>query len=98
MNTATATAQTGAAASKPRHSNPFGNLGAVRRLVAPAVTRPFAIVETIIFMLVVFGLCWAFDRTDPLLLNSGFPWLWFAPFVIALRYGTLLGQIGRAHV
>jgi hypothetical protein len=96
VNTATATAQTGAAASKPRHSNPFGNLGAVRRLVAPAVTRPFAIVETIIFMLVVFGLCWAFDRTDPLLLNSGFPWLWFAPFVIALRYGTLLGLLASA--
>lgn len=96
MNTATATAQTGAAASKTRHSNPFGNLGAVRRLVAPAATRPFAIVETIVFMLVVFGLCWAFDRKDPLLLNSGFPWLWLAPFVIALRYGTLLGLLASA--
>ena len=92
----TATAQTGATASKPRHSNPFGNLGAVRRLVAPAATRPFAIVETVVFMLVVFGLCWAFDRTDPLLLNSGFPWLWLAPFVIALRYGTLLGLLAGA--
>jgi cytochrome b561 len=94
----TATAQTGAAASKPRHSNPFGNLSAVRRLVAPAVTRPFAVVETVVFMLVVFGLCWTFDRADPLLLKSGFPWLWFAPFVIGLRYGTLLGLLASAMV
>ena len=96
MNTATATGQSGTAASKPRHSNPFGNLGAVRRLVAPAVTKPFAIVETIGFMLVVLALCWAFDRADPLLLKSGFPWLWLAPFVIALRYGTLLGLLASA--
>jgi cytochrome b561 len=92
----TATAQTGAAASKPRQSNPFGNLGAVRRLVAPAATSPFAIVETVVFMLVVLGLCWALDRSDPLLLNSGFPWLWFAPFIIGLRYGTLLGLLASA--
>lgn len=92
----TATAQSGAAGSKPRHSNPFGNLGAVRRLVAPAVTRPFAIVETVVFMLVLLGLCWVFDRADPLLLNSGFPWLWFAPFIIGLRYGTLPGLLASA--
>ena len=92
----TATAQTGATASKPRHSNPFGNLSPVRRLVAPAATRPFAIVETIVFMLVVLGLCWALDRTDPLLMKSGFPWLWLAPLVIGLRYGTLLGLLASA--
>jgi hypothetical protein len=94
----TATAQSGATASKPRHSNPFGNLSALGRLVAPAATRPFAIVETVVFMLVVLGLCWALDRADPLLLNSGFPWLWFAPFIIGLRYGTLLGLLASAMV
>jgi hypothetical protein len=94
----TATAQSGATASKPRHSNPFGNLSAMRRRVAPAATRPFAIVETVVFMLVVLGLCWALDRADPLLLNSGFPWLWFAPFIIGLRYGTLLGLLASAMV
>jgi polysaccharide biosynthesis protein PelD len=94
----TATAQSAAGAAKPRHAHPFGHLGAVRRFVAPAVTRPFSIVETIAFMLVVCALCWAFDRNDPFLLKTGFPWLWFATFVVALRYGTLLGLLGCAIV
>jgi polysaccharide biosynthesis protein PelD len=94
----TAIAQPGAGAAKPRHAHPFGNLGAVRRFVAPAVTRPFSIVETIVFVAAVCALCWAFNRNDPLLLSTGYPWLWFATFVVALRYGTLLGLLGCAIV
>ncbi|WP_118179755.1 PelD GGDEF domain-containing protein [Paraburkholderia phosphatilytica] len=89
----TVPAQPGANASKPRYANPFGHLGAVRRLVAPAVARPFAVVETVVFMLVVLAISWAFNHDDPLLLRSGYPWLWFAPLVVALRYGTLLGLL-----
>ena len=54
-------------ASKPRHSNPFGNLGRFRRLVAPAVARPLAIVETVAFMLVVLVLARLIAPEDPLL-------------------------------
>ncbi len=82
--------------SKLRHSNPFGNLGRLRRLVAPAVARPYAAVETIAFTVAVLALCRIFAPSDPLLLNTGFPWLWFAPLIVALRYGTLLGLLSGA--
>jgi hypothetical protein len=92
----TVTAQSAASAAKPRHSNPYGNLSALRRLVAPAVSRPFSIVETIVFIVAVCALSWTFDRADPFLLHAGFPWLWFAPLIVALRYGTLLGLLACA--
>ena len=92
----TVTAQSAASAAKPRQSNPFGNLSAWRRLVAPAVSRPFSIVETIVFIGVVFAACYGLDRNDPFLMHTGFPWLWFAPLIVALRYGTLLGVLGCA--
>src|SRR5262249_6157654 len=47
-------------------------------------------------MLIVCLLCWHFDPSDPLLLKTGFPWLWFATLVVALRYGTLLGLYAGA--
>ncbi|BEU21999.1 PelD GGDEF domain-containing protein [Paraburkholderia caribensis] len=98
MNTVSAQSAASAAngAAKPRQSNPFGNLSAWRRLVAPAVSRPFSIVETVVFIGVVFAVSYALDRNDPFLLHTGFPWLWFAPLVVALRYGTLLGLLGCA--
>jgi len=85
-------------ASKPRHSNPFGNLGRFRRLVAPAVARPLAIVETVAFMLVVLVLARLIAPEDPLLAHTGFGWLWIAPLIVSLRYGTLLGLLGGAMV
>ncbi len=91
-----AAVQSASGASKPRNANPFGNLGRVRRFLAPAVARPFAIVETIVFMIVVCGVAWRVDPQDPLLLGAGFPWLWLAALVIALRYGTLLGLLAGA--
>jgi len=84
--------------SKPRHSNPFGNLGRFRRFVAPAVARPLAIVETVAFMLVVLVLARVIAPEDPLLAHAGFGWLWIAPLIVALRYGTLLGLLGGAMV
>ncbi|SEA86035.1 PelD GGDEF domain-containing protein [Paraburkholderia sartisoli] len=92
----TAAVQSAPGASKPRNANPFGNLGRVRRFLAPAVARPFAIVESIVFMAVVCGVAWWVDPHDPLLLGAGFPWLWLAALVVALRYGTLLGLLAGA--
>ncbi|WP_133649254.1 PelD GGDEF domain-containing protein [Paraburkholderia flava] len=100
MNHANASS-TGASAgvsAKSRYANPFGNLGAVRRFIAPAAARPMSVVETAVFMLIVLALAWAFDHNDPLLLHTGFPWLWFAPLIVALRYGTLLGLLADAFV
>lgn len=80
--------------TKPRTSDPFGNLGPVRRFLAPAVPRPFAILETIAFMVAVLAVTLVGNRADPLILHTGFPWIWFAPLIVALRYGTLLGVLG----
>jgi polysaccharide biosynthesis protein PelD len=79
--------------AKPRTSDPFGNLGPVRRFLAPAVPRPYAILETIAFMAAVLVVTSLVNRADPLLMHTGFPWIWLAPLVVALRYGTLLGVL-----
>jgi polysaccharide biosynthesis protein PelD len=89
-------AASSSAAPKARISDPFGNLGRLRRLLAPAVERPFSIVESAAFMVVVLALCWLLDRHDPLLLDARFPWLWLAPLVVALRYGALIGALAAA--
>ncbi|XVK00995.1 hypothetical protein NLY09_30230 (plasmid) [Burkholderia vietnamiensis] len=91
MNTASAPTET--RESKARTANPLGNLSAVRRFVAPAVAGPFAIAETVLFMAIAIGLAWACERSDPLMLHAGFAWLWLAPLVVALRYGTLPGLL-----
>ncbi|MBW0446155.1 hypothetical protein EN871_32415 [bacterium M00.F.Ca.ET.228.01.1.1] len=81
---------------KPRRSHPFGHLGRVRRFIAPAVVRPFAVAETVALVLVILtAACW-FHPEDPLLLHAGFPWMWLVPLVVALRYGSLLGLLSGA--
>ena len=79
------------AARNVRRSEPFGNLGRLRRLLAPAAQRPFAILESAAFTVAVLAFAWALDHADPLLLHGSFPWLWLVPTIIALRYGVLLG-------
>jgi hypothetical protein len=91
VNTAAASSET--RESKARTVNPLGNLGRLRHFVAPAVTGPFAIVETILFIAVVIGLAWTFERADPLMVHAGFPWLWIAPLIVGLRYGTLMALL-----
>jgi polysaccharide biosynthesis protein PelD len=92
----TAAVENNPGASKPRHAQPFGNLGRVRRFLAPAVTRPFAIVETVVLVLVVLAVARWLHPEDPLLLRAGFPWLWLVPLLVALRYGSLLGLLSGA--
>lgn len=94
MNSAATPSSAGA--SKTRSSNALGRLGPLRRFIAPAVARPFAIVETVAFVALVAAAGRLFSPQDPMLLQAGFPWLWFAPLVVALRYGTLLGLFGGA--
>jgi hypothetical protein len=43
---------------------------------------------------VAIGLAWLARPDDPLLADTLFPWLWFAPVLIALRYGVLPGLLG----
>jgi len=77
-----------------RHAHPFGNLGRVRRFLAPAVARPLAVVESVVFMVVVLAFARWLHPDDPLSLHAGFPWLWLAPLLVSLRYGSLLGVLG----
>jgi hypothetical protein len=47
--------------------------------------------EVIIGMAAVIGICYIVRPSDPLLLDLGFPWIWLAATVFALRYGVLWG-------
>jgi hypothetical protein len=49
--------------------------------------------ETLLIPLLMMAACWAMNAGDPLLLKASFPWLWFAPLLVALRYGVLPGLI-----
>src|ERR1700758_622773 len=63
------------------------------RLVAPprgsAHRHAIAASETVVFTLLAIGIGWAFRPHDPLLVGSGFGWIWIVPIVIALRYGSV---------
>lgn len=51
------------------------------------------IAETTVISLVALGLAWWANPDDPLSLRSGVPWVWFAPVLLALRYGMLAGVL-----
>ncbi|ACC74365.1 PelD GGDEF domain-containing protein [Paraburkholderia phymatum] len=65
------------------------------RVIAPprgtAHRRAIAALETIVATVFAVALCWAFDHDDPLLIKTGFGWIWIVPLMIALRYGTIAG-------
>lgn len=47
--------------------------------------------ETTVFSLAAMAIARYFSPDDPLFVNSQFPWPWFAPVLLALRYGVLPG-------
>jgi len=51
----------------------------------------YALLEIIIITEIIIGLCFYFYPSEPFLLSGNFPWIWFAPVLIALRYGTFKG-------
>ncbi|MDR5856550.1 PelD GGDEF domain-containing protein [Caballeronia sp. LZ062] len=52
----------------------------------------FIAMEAAVATLVMTGIAWLVDPADPLLLRTGFGWVWLVPVVFALRYGTLAGM------
>lgn len=52
--------------------------------------------EIILLSLVALGLTYWIQPQDPLTLQSGFPWAWLAPVLLALRYGMLTGLLSAA--
>ncbi|VVE41768.1 PelD GGDEF domain-containing protein [Pandoraea nosoerga] len=74
-----------------RRSQPLGNLGRWGRWVAPAMVRPFALLEVVVGTVLALLVAWRLRPDDPLLLATQFPWLWLVVLVFALRYGALAG-------
>jgi hypothetical protein len=60
-------------------------------LLAPELYRFGPWVETAVITLIACALGWWAAPDDPLLSQSGFPWLWLAPVLVALRYGVMPG-------
>ena len=66
-----------------RYFAPFGNPGAVAA-------------EALLLPLLAVGLGIWINPLDPLWTHAGFPWAWFAPVVLAMRYGPFPGLAGAA--
>lgn len=60
-------------------------------LLGPELRRKTPWAETVVITALACALGWWSSPHDPLLLESPFPWLWFAPLMIALRYGVMPG-------
>ena len=54
--------------------------------------------EVVLIPVALMGMAWIARPSDPLLLNAAFPWLWFGPVLVALRYGVFPGLIGALLV
>jgi hypothetical protein len=66
----------------------------LKALLAPEhLTERGRWLEVIGIPLLVVGMAWWWNPEDPLLLKAAFPWLWFAPALVALRYGVLAGLL-----
>lgn len=65
------------------------------RFLAPRTRHhraPLAVaLEAIIAMLVTIAVCRLVSPADPLLIRTGFGWVWVMPILLALRYGTIVG-------
>ena len=71
--------------------------GFLKRLAGTGALAPQQIairsqwLEVAIIPLLAIGVAWLASPSDPMLTKGLFPWLWFAPVLIALRYGVLPG-------
>ena len=65
------------------------------RWLAPTAKGTTVLLETVLVMTVGMFVTWLIKPQDPLLIDSGFPWIWLLPTFLALRYGSLAG-IGAA--
>lgn len=75
------------------HDTPFGF--ALGKLTTTHANRWAVFGEIVLLPLLVVGLGLGLNPDDPLWIHASFPWAWFAPVILALRYGPLAG-IGSA--
>lgn len=66
-------------------------------LFSPLLANRWLWLEAFAIPLIGIGLCWLASPGDPFFVNSGeFPWTWFAPVLVALRYGVMAGITSSA--
>jgi hypothetical protein len=63
------------------------------RMIAPESQSQLAIVETLVISLLAVAMGWLVSPDDPLMISASFHWVWFAPVLVALRYGVLMGVL-----
>ena len=73
----------------------FGLRGPVLGQLTSTSVRPAAVLGEVVFLpLIAVGLGLWLNPADPLWIEAAFPWPWFAPLILALRYGPLPGLAG----
>lgn len=81
----------------PKYYGPDKSSGTLTRLRELATPRHAAggwmWAETVLITLGALALTFFVRREDPFLVGSQFPWLWFAPVLVALRYGVSPGVL-----
>src|SRR6185436_2819114 len=66
-------------------------------LFSPLLANRVLWVEAIIIPILGIALCWLASPEDPFFVHKGeFPWTWFAPVLVALRYGVMAGITSSA--
>lgn len=58
---------------------------------SPLLESRWIWVEAAAIPLIALALCWWANPQDPFFVNSQFPWTWFAPVLVSLRYGVFPG-------
>ncbi|GAA4420078.1 PelD GGDEF domain-containing protein [Acidovorax lacteus] len=77
----------------------FQLTGALVGRLTTTETRPTVmLVEMLLLPLVTVAIGLYANAEDPLGVQAGFPWVWLAPVILALRYGPLAGLGGACIV
>src|SRR6185436_14966059 len=66
-------------------------------LFSPLLANRWLWVEAVAIPVLGMGLCYLISPQDPFFIRSGeFSWAWFAPVLVALRYGVMAGITSSA--
>jgi hypothetical protein len=65
----------------------------IRSLVDPALEGPWVWIETWVMTLLAVGIGVLASPDDPFFVDREFPWVWFIPVLVALRYSVLPGVL-----
>src|SRR4030095_13184922 len=61
-------------------------------LFSPLLANRWLWLEALLIPVIGIALCYLASPGDPFFVNKGeFPWTWFAPVLVALRYGVMAG-------